>query len=143
MEIDIKDITGKIVGKVNQETASRAFRAANELRSSALIVLKGQRSGKVYRKPYTKKAKYRASKPGEPPAQRSGMLRMSWKPAAASQTETSTTFTVKPAITTDIKYASWLQEGTPKMKPRPYEEPVIDGAKQKVMAIFSEPYLNK
>lgn len=143
MEIDIKDITGKVVGKVNQETASRAFRAANELRNSALNVLRGQRSGKKYRKPFTKKATYTASAPGEPPAVRSGDLRRSWRPAAASQGETPTTFTVKPAITTDVKYAPYLQEGTPKIKPRPYEEPIVDGAKQKVMAIFSEPYLNK
>ncbi|MDD2955784.1 MAG: hypothetical protein PHD67_05645 [Oscillospiraceae bacterium] len=143
MRIDIKDITGKIVGEVNQEAASRAVRAANELRNSAQRVLKGQRSGKVYRKPYTKKAKYTASAPGEPPAQRSGMLRLSWKATASSQGETPTTFTVKPAITTDIKYAPWLQEGTPKIKPRPFEEPIVDGAKDKVKAIFSEPYLNK
>lgn len=142
MKIDIKDITGKILGEVEQETASRAFRAANELKTSAQRVLKGQRSGKVYRKPFTKKAKYQASAPGEPPANRSGMLRLSWSPVAASE-RTADSFVIKPAISTNIKYAPYLQEGTPKVKPRPFEQPIIDEAKDKVMAIFSEPYLNK
>lgn len=142
MEIDIKDITGKVVGKVSQETASRAYRAANELRNAALNVLRGQRHGRTYRKPFAKSATYTASAPGEPPAVRSGDLRRSWRAAAASQKETATTFTVKPAITTDIKYAPWLQKGTLKVKPRPYEEPIVNMAKPKVKAIFSEPYLN-
>lgn len=142
MEIDIKDIAGKIVGKVNQETASRAYRAANELRNAALNVLRGQRHGRTYRRPHTKSAVYTASAPGEPPAVRSGNLRISWRAAAASQSVTSKTFTVKPAITTDIKYAPILQGGTSKMAPRPFEDPIIDMARPKVAAIFSEPYLH-
>lgn len=144
MKIDIRDITGRIVGEVEQETASRAFRAADVLRTSAQNVLKNdpKRTGREYRKPHTKKAKYTASAPGEPPANRSGMLRLSWRAASAAE-RTADSFVIKPAISTNIKYAPYLQEGTPKMKPRPFEQPIIDGAKDKVMAIFSEPYLNK
>jgi hypothetical protein len=144
MEISIKDITGKAVGKVNKEVASRAFRAANELRNSALTVLRGRRSGRQYKKPFSRSI-YTASAPGEPPAVRSGALRASWKAAAASQGESEDTVTVKPAITTDVKYAPWLQKGTRdgKIAPRPFEEPIVNGAKSKVAAIFKEPYLNK
>lgn len=49
----------------NQQSVSKAWGNAS------LYVLRGKRSGKVYRVPNTGKT-YRASAPGEPPAVRSG-----------------------------------------------------------------------
>lgn len=41
------------VADINRQVVSRGVRAVNALRNAELEVLKGQRSGKVYRKPYT------------------------------------------------------------------------------------------
>jgi hypothetical protein len=139
--MNIKPEIDKLVDQINFEAKSRAFRAANELRNSALTVLRGQRSGRVYKRPFSS-SKYTASAPGEPPAVRSGDLRRSWRQKTASES-TGKGLTVKPAITTDVKYAPWLDEGTDRMAPRPFEDPIIEDAKPKIKAIYSEPYLNK
>ena len=65
------------VENINRKVVSRGVRAVNALRNAELEVLKGQRSGKVYRKPFSK-ATYTASAPGEPPARRTGNLRLHW-----------------------------------------------------------------
>jgi hypothetical protein len=72
---------------------------------------------------------------------RSGRLRISWAARAIGKSDSE----VIASIYTDVKYAPILQEGTDdgRIKPRPFEQPIIDGAKDKVMAIFNEPYLNK
>ena len=148
MKIDVKatnDLFAKAVKdavkSAQTQAQSRAIRASNELRNSALRVLRGQRTGRVYRKPFTSKATYRASAPGEPPAVRSGALRISWAARAIGKSDGE----VIASIHTDVKYAPILQDGTKdgRIAARPFEEPIIDGAKDKVMAIFNEPYLNK
>lgn len=160
MNIKIKPEIDKIVDQINHEAKSRAFRAANELRNAALNVLRGQRSGRVYKRPFSKSI-YTASAPGEPPAMRSGNLRLSWKPRTGSETAGSG-LTVRPAIITDVKYAPILEEGYDgqvqkqkklkqggtktisyhlTIKPRPFEEPIIEAAKPKIKQIYSEPYL--
>lgn len=162
MAMNIKPEIDKLVDQINFEVKSRAFRAANELRNSALTILRGQRSGRVYRRPFSS-SKYTASAPGEPPAVRSGDLRRSWRQKTASE-GAGKGLTVKPAITTDVKYAPILEEGydgevqkqskakdgTTKTKkyhltiaPRPFEEPIVEEAKPRIKAIYSEPYLNK
>lgn len=141
MEIDLKGKINGLYNQVTQEAKSRGYRAANALRSASLEVLRGQRSGKIYRKPFTKKATYQASAPGEPPAVRSGTLRRSWQPRAQSEKDGGSV-TVHPAIWTDVKYAPILQEGSPKMEPRPFEEPIIEKAKPEIEAIFGKPYLS-
>jgi hypothetical protein len=139
MDIDIKGIVEKIVEDVNRQVHSRAFRAANELRNSALNVLEGHRSGRVYRKPYTKKATYRASAPGEPPANRSDMLRRSWR--QKNTAEHAGNITVHTAtIYTDVKYAEPLEKGTNQIDPRPFREPIIERAMPRIKRIFKEPY---
>lgn len=139
MNIDLEGEVAKVVEKITHQAKSRAFRAANELRDSALFVLRGERSGRVYRKPFTKKATYKASAPGEAPTVRSGNLRMSWRQRTASE-GTGKDLTVRPAITTDVKYAPWLDEGTIKMAPRPFKEPIIEHAMPNIRKIFNEPY---
>lgn len=135
---DLKELTKALVGKVNQETVSRAVRASNALRNAALEVLRGQRGGRKYRKPFSKQM-YTASAPGEAPAVRTGDLRRSWRPIAASE-KTKGGVVVKPGIRTEVKYAPILDSGGEHLAARPYREAVVEKAKPEVKAIFSEPY---
>lgn len=138
---DLKELTGELVGKVSKETISRAVRASNELRNAELEVLRGQRSGKVYRRPFSK-GTYTASAPGEPPAVRTGHLRQSWHAVSASEKGKKGSVTVKPGIRTDVKYAPGLDKGGGHVAPRPYREAIIEKAMPAVKSIFCAPYLN-
>ena len=133
----IEVIADKIASDIPKQMASRAYRASNELRNSALTILRGQGSGRVYRVPGTSKT-YTASAPGEVPAKRTGAFRLSW------QTETqvgSTTF--KSRIKSGIKYAYWLENGTPggQMAPRPHHKKIQDHALPNIVRIYDEPYV--
>lgn len=126
----IEEIAKKVASEVPKQMASRAYRASNELRNSALSVLSGQRSGRMY-------GGHQASAPGEAPATWSGTFRRSW------QTKTyagSTHF--KSSIETGVGYANWLENGTPggQMAPRPHHERIQNHALPKIMAIYDEPY---
>ena len=138
MEINLDDTVAGIVGQITAQAKSRGYRAANELRNVALQVLRGQPRGLFYTRPHSRSTNT-ASAPGEPPAVRTGGLRVSWHSQAKSE-KSGSTVTVRPAIWTDKEYAPILQEGTHKMAPRPFEEPIIEQAKPKVMAIFGQSY---
>ena len=135
----LKITISKTVKNVNQQVLSRATRTVNELRNAELEVLSGQRGGKIYRKPHTKAATYRASAPGEPPARRSGNLRLRWNGKVKGGNSSSQ---VIASLESRVKYAALLDEGTPggKIAPRPFKQPIIDKAMPKIEAIFREPY---
>jgi len=137
--MNISPEVNKLVDHINDQAKSRAIRAANELRNAALHVLRGQRSGRVYRVPFSKKT-YTASAPGEAPAVRSGTLRRSWRSVAASEAA-GNRLSVNPAIITGVEYAPFLEKGTGRMKPRPFEEPIKERAMLKIIKIYREPYL--
>lgn len=139
MDFDLKDVVEPLVGKVCQQTISRAVRAANVIRSAAEYVLNGQRSGRMYRRG-PGGGFYTASAPGEAPTVRSGILYKSWHTIAASD-KTAKGVVVRPGIRTDVPYAPKLEHGTRRMQPRPYTDAVIARAKPKVEAIFRTPYL--
>lgn len=124
----------QMVREVETKAKASAVRASNELRNSALFVLKGQRSGKRYKKPHTKRAYYTASAPGEPPAVRTGMLRMSWGMKAVGNGKGTYT----AGIYSDVPYAEELENGNSRIKQRPYRQQIIERAKPKVTAIFKE-----
>lgn len=135
MEASFQQAVKDAASKAKTVAASRAIRASNELHNSALHILRGQRSGKVYRKPYSRST-YRASAPGEPPAVRSGTLRMSWSIRATGSSDG----VVTPTIFTGQKYAPFLEDGTSKMAPRLFKQKIVDDAKPKVVQIFTEPF---
>ncbi len=124
---------------IDRKVLSRGVRAINALRNAELEVLKGQRSGRVYRKPYTKKATYTASAPGEAPARRTGALRLHWKGDVEAR-KTSRGTSVTAVLESDEKYAYGLENGTSKMAPRPFVEKIKEKAKPEIEKIFSEPY---
>lgn len=119
------------VSSVKGQLYDRAEMAAHVMKGAALDVLKGQRSGRVYRSPLG--GRYTASAPGEPPAWRSGTLAKSWIPVKAY---------ANPAIETFIPYAGYMEHGTPggKIAPRPFAEKIVEKAMPEVLAIYSQPF---
>lgn len=128
---------------VDKEVSQRTYRASNELRNSALYILRGKRSGKMYNVPNTKK-KYRASAPGEPPAVRTGAFRLSWGTHVHVE-KSGVHFKAVAAIESRERaggrlLGEMLENGHRHMAPRPYKQKVIDRALPKIKEIYKKPY---
>lgn len=136
--IDTGRVVGGAVGErkesIDKQIASRGMRAAQQLRNAELQVLRGKRSGKVYRK-YPYKTWYKASAPGEPPARRTGTLRLSWNPYVRKIRKG-----ISVGIESNEKYAEILENGTSKTAPRPFRRRIQEKAYPEIKKIFSEPY---
>lgn len=149
----------EIVEHIGQQAESRAYRASNELTNATAFVLRGQRSGKVYRVPgtgsvkYNKRTntatvtykKYTASAPGEPPAVRTGVFRAGWKRRSYSERLSGADRIIHAVTENDQKVNNYLlgellEYGTNRMQPRPYTEKVKAMALPKIVRIYSEPY---
>ena len=140
-------VIGKVVATtlkgVQKEVGQRAYRAANELRNASLYVLRGQRSGRVYKVPHTGKT-YRASAPGEPPAVRTGAFRLSWGTHVHVE-KNGVHFKAVSAIESremagGRPLGEMLENGTSRMAPRPFKQPIIDKALPKIKEIYKKPY---
>lgn len=126
------------VKKVNREAASRGMRAVNAIRNAELEVLSGKRSGRVYRKPHTK-SHYTASAPGEPPARRTGNLRLNWNGTVESSS-TGSGLRVTAVLESQERYSTYLENGTRRMAPRPFNQPISEKAMPEIERIYHEKY---
>lgn len=134
----LKIAVDKVVESVGKQVVSRGTRAVNAIRNAELDVLKGQRSGRVYKKPHSK-ATYTASAPGEPPARRSGALRLNWHGEVKGGSAAGGTKIVA-ALESEQRYAGYLENGTSRMAPRPYKDRITEKALPEILSIYSEPY---
>ncbi len=138
--VDAVEVTVKDIRSVVQK---RTYRASNELRNAALHVLRGERSGKRYCVPNTKQH-YRASAPGEPPAARTGAFRLSWGTRVHVEKRGAVTRASAAIESTERAgghlLGEMLENGTVRMKPRPYKQKVIDRAMPKIREIYNRPY---
>ena len=143
-------IIGKMIATtlkgVQKEVSQRAYRASNELRNAELYVLRGQRRGKKYRVPGTRR-KYTASAPGESPAVRTGVFRLSWGTHVHVE-KNGAHFRAVSAIESKERaggrrLGAMLENGTCRIAPRPYKQKVIDRALPKIKAIYQKPYQGK
>jgi len=128
---------------VHQEVAARTYRASNELRNASLIVLRGQRSGIKYKIPFTKR-EYTASAPGESPANRTGIFRLSWGTHVRVE-KSGNDLKAVASIESNVKVGGHLlgdilEEGTKRMKSRPYKQAVRDRAMPKIKEIYNRPF---
>lgn len=161
--LKIEVIAETTVERIKGQMSSRSVRAANELMNAKNLVLRGQRSGRQYNLPNTGRVrynkrkktakityrKYRASAPGEAPAVRTGQFRLKWDSKAYGIGGASgSTFEAHSQIESNVrtdggKYllGEILEEGTGKMAPRPYQEPIVEKAKPRIIKIYKEPYL--
>lgn len=135
----IRAIVRDQVTDINRKVVSRGVRAVNAIRNAELEVLKGQRSGRKYRK-YPYKTKYTASAPGEPPARRTGNLRMHWDGQVKSENSSNGGVAIIAELESQEKYADILEHGSPKMAPRPFVEKIKEKATPEIQRIYSEPY---
>ena len=126
------------VKKVNREAASRGTRAVNAIRNAELEVLRGKRSGRVYRKPHTK-SHYTASAPGEPLARRTGNLRLNWNGTVESSS-TGSGLRVTAVLESQERYSTYLENGTRRMAPRPFKQPISEKAMPEIERIYHEKY---
>lgn len=126
------------IKKVNREAASRGMRAVNAIRNAELEVLSGKRSGRVYRKPHTK-SHYTASAPGEPPARRTGNLRLNWNGTVESSS-TGSGMRVTAVLESQERYSTYLENGTRRMAPRPFKQPISEKAMPEIERIYHEKY---
>lgn len=126
------------VKNVNREAASRGMRAVNAIRNAELEVLRGKRSGRVYRKPHTK-SHYTASAPGDPPARRTGNLRLNWNGTVESSS-TGSGLRVTAVLESQERYSTYLENGTRRMAPRPFKQPISEKAMPEIERIYHEKY---
>ena len=127
------------VTNINRKVVSRGVRAVNAIRNAELEVLKGQRSGRVYRKPHSK-ATYTASAPGEPPARRTGNLRMHWNGQVKSENSSGGGVAIIAELESQEPYAGILENGSSKMAARPFTEKIKEKAMPEIQTIYGEPY---
>lgn len=145
----------QITTSIQKQMERRSYLAANELRNSALLELRGQRSGRRYKVPGTYRLQmdkatgrkkhgryYTASAPGEPPAVRTGTFRNSWQPKAR-RVYGSYLSRIESDVRTDNgkhNLGEILENGTSRMAPRPHHDRILDRAEPKIVKIYSEPY---
>lgn len=149
-----------VVSSISRKTASRGVRVVNALRNAELEVLQGQRSGRVYKVPgtygkkpgkatrvlmgeYGHKLKggqlYRASAPGEPPARRTGNLRLHWDGDVRICPKSGGCAEITVCLESQEKYATDLEYGKG-MARRPFVEPILKKAEPEIKKIMGEPY---
>lgn len=129
----------EMTADVGRQVLSRGTRAVNEMRNAELEVLSGTRGGRTYRK-YPYKSSYVASAPGEPPARRTGVLRLQWTGNVEGGSTGGGGVSMNCVIEAQAPYAGYLEYGTRKMARRPYADKIGEKALPKVIEIFNEPY---
>ncbi len=135
----VKQVVEETVTKINRQVKSRGTRVKNVLRNAELEVLRGKRSGRKYRKPFSKR-RYTASAPGEPPARRTGDLRLKWSGGVEAKTTSGKGTQVTAYLESNTPYAGYLENGTGRMAARPYVEKIKEKAQPEIERIMSEDY---
>jgi len=139
-----EEIGEEIARNLSMEVRSRSASAANELTNATAFVLRGARSGRRYLIPGTRRH-YTASAPGEPPAVRTGAFRASFKAKQTIEDAGGNDFNVHSSTESDLMVGKYnlgklLEEGTPKMAPRPHAERIVARALPNIVRLYSRPY---
>ena len=162
INVPLDQVIDQTLDDIQKQLESRAYRAANEMRNSAMIVLRGQRSGRRYKVPGTFRRQldkdpakdpsewkkkngryYTASAPGEPPAVRTGTFRNSWQPTSRVVLGTYISRIESDVqVGTKRKYllGELLEDGTPNMEARPHHDRIRQHAEKAILRIYNEPY---
>jgi hypothetical protein len=116
---------------IKKELISRLFAATLVWRGAVVRKMQGPKSGKFYRVPTTG-VMYQASAPGESPAIREGLLRVSYGTDVDKEE-------LIGFMGTDLDYGLYLERGTVHMEPRPVIEPAFMDVKDQITDLMKGP----
>lgn len=137
--ISIRVEVDKITRDIGRQVVSRGYRAVNEIRNAELEVLNGKGGGRTYKKPGG--GTYVASAPGQPPARRSGALRLNWTSRVVGGASGGGSVSIVPELQSNTFYAIYLEKGTRKMAARPFVDRIAQKALPAITAIYNEPFV--
>lgn len=123
LENHIEPTSANLIQRARQNLLNATRIWHNEIINGQLT---GQRSGRVYRIPGTRRT-YRASSPGEPPASRTGILRTGYRFRVITLNDQLTGEVGSPE-----DYAVWLEKGTRNMAKRPHMVPAFERRKSDI-----------
>jgi len=116
---------------MEQAAAKKMAEAVNEVRNTVLETLSGNRTGRTYYVPGTRK-RYTASAPGEPPAVATAELKQSVKTSIGTEGRT-----VVGVVGTDTIQGKMTEFGTKNMAARPWLRISFEKALPKIKSILS------
>ena len=116
---------------LDQTAPKRMYEAANEVRNTVLTTLSGNRSGRTYYVPGTRKS-YTASSPGQAPATVTSELRQSVKASTEGNGRS-----VVGKVKATAKHALPLEFGTKNMAARPFMKPSFDKSLDAIRRILT------
>ena len=121
----------QVDAEMAKQVPPAVFEACFLLRDAWIETLSGDRTGRVYRVPGTKRALYTASAPGEAPASATGRLRQSIRIMPRVRRRD-----VQCRVGSELEYALYLEYGTETMQPRPHLEPSFRSVKRQMVGIL-------
>ncbi len=110
------------------EAKTHARRAVNVMRNKALDVLGHDGHGRKY-------GRHTASAPGEPPAPDMGNLRRKWRQYVLAQTN-SKGAEITCRLKSEVAYATRLEKGSTRVKPRPFTDRIIEESLPEINALY-------
>ena len=119
----------KTVQMLNAKAQSRARRAVNELRNSAITTLSKDGTGRRY-------GRHIASSPGQTPAPDTGNLRMRWRQFVFAEPNLNG-IKIIARIKSEVGYSQFLEKGTRKMAARPFKQKIKNDALPKISALYA------
>lgn len=134
-EVRLKWYGKKVMHSMKDAASKRILEAANEVRNTVLETLSGDRSGRTYYVPGTRR-KYTASAPGQAPATATSELRQSVKASVESEG-----MEIIGKVRSESKHALPLELGTRKMAARPWLRVSLEKTKPKIRAILRKRWL--
>lgn len=129
-KVTLKFHTKKVVKSIEDTAAKRMAEATQAVRTQVLETLSGNRSGRTYYVPGTKRT-YTASSPGEPPAIATSELFKSISTAVEGVART-----IIGLVGTDKIQGKMTEFGTRNMAPRPWLKISFEKSLGKVKSIF-------
>lgn len=127
VQMNIPQIESRLKSEANRKLNEAADLLENRIKNK----LKGEGSGKVYSLPGG--GTYRASAPGEPPAERTGDL----LDDVTRATDSDARGNPSVLVGNTLGYAAHLELGTRKMGKRPYIKPALTEIAQRVEGILT------
>lgn len=127
--------TKEVIKKMEDTAMQRMLEVTNEVRNTTLETLSGDRSGRTYNVPGTKRT-YTASAPGEPPAVATAQLRESVRTEVSVEAGKIT-----GRVGTELEKGRHLEFGTRYMKPRPWLRISFFKALDEVKSILSRKWM--